>query len=120
MGCWDLYLCLQISDLLCGPGKPCDIAAVYLYGRTSKGPQISALKCVVVSVSTLFATRYLNLEILFLMAVPAFANELLFGILIAVGASPLSNSQNGLGFQLLCLSRFCPIWFCSLCLFLFL
>ncbi|CAL5441187.1 unnamed protein product [Camellia sinensis] len=36
-------LCL-ISDVLCDAGKPCGLQSVCLYGGTSKGPQISALK----------------------------------------------------------------------------
>lgn len=37
-------LAQQISDVLCDAGKPCGIQSVCLYGGTSKGPQISALK----------------------------------------------------------------------------
>ncbi|CAL5321189.1 unnamed protein product [Camellia sinensis] len=37
-------LAQQISDVLCDAGKPCGLQSVCLYGGTSKGPQISALK----------------------------------------------------------------------------
>ncbi|KAF7137519.1 hypothetical protein RHSIM_Rhsim07G0134700 [Rhododendron simsii] len=34
----------RISDVLCAAGKPCGLQSVCVYGGTSKGPQISALK----------------------------------------------------------------------------
>ncbi|KAG1354231.1 DEAD-box ATP-dependent RNA helicase 5 [Cocos nucifera] len=37
-------LAQQIADVLCDAGTPCGIKSVCLYGGTSKGPQISALK----------------------------------------------------------------------------
>ncbi|XP_057480719.1 DEAD-box ATP-dependent RNA helicase 5 [Actinidia eriantha] len=37
-------LAQQISDVLCDAGKPCGLQSVCVYGGTSKGPQISALK----------------------------------------------------------------------------
>ncbi|KAF0921560.1 hypothetical protein E2562_009761 [Oryza meyeriana var. granulata] len=37
-------LAQQIADVLCEAGAPCGISSVCLYGGTSKGPQISALK----------------------------------------------------------------------------
>ncbi|GMN40819.1 hypothetical protein TIFTF001_010049 [Ficus carica] len=37
-------LAQQISDVLCDAGKPCGVTSVCLYGGTSKGPQITALK----------------------------------------------------------------------------
>ncbi|XP_028105462.1 DEAD-box ATP-dependent RNA helicase 5 [Camellia sinensis] len=37
-------LAQQISDVLCDAGEPCGLQSVCLYGGTSKGPQISALK----------------------------------------------------------------------------
>ncbi|KAK6934917.1 Helicase, C-terminal [Dillenia turbinata] len=37
-------LAQQISDVLHDAGKPCGVKSVCLYGGTSKGPQISALK----------------------------------------------------------------------------
>ncbi|XP_058103964.1 DEAD-box ATP-dependent RNA helicase 5 isoform X2 [Magnolia sinica] len=37
-------LAQQIADVLCDAGKPCGLKSVCLYGGTSKGPQISALK----------------------------------------------------------------------------
>ncbi|XP_058224557.1 DEAD-box ATP-dependent RNA helicase 5 [Rhododendron vialii] len=37
-------LAQQISDVLCAAGKPCGLQSVCVYGGTSKGPQISALK----------------------------------------------------------------------------
>ncbi|XP_073133221.1 DEAD-box ATP-dependent RNA helicase 5-like isoform X1 [Henckelia pumila] len=37
-------LAQQISDVLCDAGRPCGVQSVCIYGGTSKGPQISALK----------------------------------------------------------------------------
>ncbi|GAU42454.1 hypothetical protein TSUD_235230 [Trifolium subterraneum] len=37
-------LAQQISDVLCDAGKSCGVESICLYGGTSKGPQISALK----------------------------------------------------------------------------
>ncbi|GFP79323.1 dead-box ATP-dependent RNA helicase 5 [Phtheirospermum japonicum] len=37
-------LAQQISDVLCDAGKPSGVRSVCIYGGTSKGPQISALK----------------------------------------------------------------------------
>lgn len=37
-------LAQQISDVLCAAGKPCGLQSLCVYGGTSKGPQISALK----------------------------------------------------------------------------
>ncbi|CAK8540293.1 unnamed protein product [Lathyrus sativus] len=37
-------LAQQISDVLCDAGKSCGVESVCVYGGTSKGPQISALK----------------------------------------------------------------------------
>ncbi|KAL8138796.1 hypothetical protein V2J09_004797 [Rumex salicifolius] len=37
-------LAQQIADVLCDAGKSCGVKTVCLYGGTSKGPQISALK----------------------------------------------------------------------------
>ncbi|XP_008778545.2 DEAD-box ATP-dependent RNA helicase 5 [Phoenix dactylifera] len=37
-------LAQQIADVLCDAGTPCGIKSICLYGGTSKGPQISALK----------------------------------------------------------------------------
>ncbi|KAI3961536.1 hypothetical protein MKX01_001272 [Papaver californicum] len=37
-------LAQQIADVLCESGKPCGAKSVVVYGGTSKGPQISALK----------------------------------------------------------------------------
>ncbi|CAA0838814.1 DEAD-box ATP-dependent RNA helicase 5 [Striga hermonthica] len=37
-------LAQQISDVLCDAGKPSGVKSVCIYGGTSKGPQISALK----------------------------------------------------------------------------
>ena len=34
----------QIADVLCDTGKSCGVTTVCVYGGTSKGPQISALK----------------------------------------------------------------------------
>lgn len=44
---YTFFMC-QIADVLAEAGAPCGINSVCLYGGTSKGPQISALKSGVV------------------------------------------------------------------------
>lgn len=50
----------QISDVLSDAGKPCGVRSVCIYGGTSKGPQISALKSGVVRFYSFFLTLNSN------------------------------------------------------------
>ena len=48
---------LQISDVMCDAGTSCGVESICLYGGTSKGPQIAALKSGVVSSDIPFSLK---------------------------------------------------------------